>query len=590
MLNKKRTKLLTLGVILLSSVFFVFAETGDQENLEEENLPQIMIDTGTNTIYISWYVDSWTVDSWVVDTWTTEKAPVLINTEPRDLETEFAEALAWMYANWLTKYDNKEDYRMYDLVSREEASKIIWQAYLALGYPDIEKNDNCDFWDSNKFESSLAPHIANVCKRWLFKWSNWDYLPLNNLTKAEAMAVLLRMFEWKMSYELQVPWREQYYTKWKLIGLTNIEDINKFDKGLERYEIALMVYRLRGIVTNPQLKTMALNLLWQVVPPNNAGIMDGSTVIENLDTLVGGIDPYKDPELLEAIYWMYDNGLTIYKNPNDYKPFDTLNKVAAAKIFDKFSSMLGLSTNETFLPNQCEFTDIGALNSGDQQYIINVCKKWIMKGDNKIFSPDTKLNKSHFVVSLVRMFQWKYLDENVSPWRQNYFNEARELGIVVPSDAISFDTPISRYEVALFLYRFNIKYKMLDNLNNDRISNEIISTVEGSIQTGTNGKLKSNVYLDSNLLKRGSFDLWYIETFGTRYKIVKSSESTYFSDNFVWYGNVFDLASDDELGTINFVVSNGWHVIEATIRFNEWDNYKILPIKWTSAYYLLQVL
>ncbi|HOQ78868.1 MAG TPA: hypothetical protein PLW94_01415 [Candidatus Absconditabacterales bacterium] len=573
----------------MGSVLFVFAETGKQENIEEEKLAQIMIDTGTNTIYISGYVSTGTT-SGVIDTGKIEEPPVLINNEPKDLETEFSEALAWMYANGLTKYDNKEDYRMFDLVSREEAGKIIGQAYVALGYPDIEKNSSCDFGDASKFNPSLAPHIANVCKRGLFKGSNGNYMPLNNLTKAEAMAVLLRMFEGKMSYELQIPWREQYYTKGKLIGLTNIEDINKFDKGLERYEIALMVHRLRSIVTNPQLKTMALNLLGQVLTPNTVGIMDGGTVIANLDTLVGGIDPYKDPELLEAIYRMYDNALTIHKNPNDYRPFDTLNKVAAAKIFDKFSTMLSLSGSEAFLPNQCEFTDIGDLSNEDQQYIVNVCKKGIMKGNNKKFVPDSKLNKSHFVVSLVRMFQGKYLDENVSPWWQNYFNEAKELGIVVPSDAITFDTPISRYEVALFLYKFNIKYKMLSNLNNDRIANEIISTVEGSISTGINGKLKSNVYLDSNLLKRGSFDLGYIETLGTRYKIVKSSESTYFADNFVWYGNVFDLASDEELGTINFVVSNGGYVIEATIRFDGGDTYKILPIQGTSAYYLLQVL
>ena len=118
-----------MGIILLWSVLFVFAETGKQENIEEEKLAQIMIDTGTNTIYISWYVSTWTT-SWVIDTWKIEEPPVLINNEPKDLETEFSEALAWMYANWLTKYDNKEDYRMFDLVSREEASKIIWQAYL----------------------------------------------------------------------------------------------------------------------------------------------------------------------------------------------------------------------------------------------------------------------------------------------------------------------------------------------------------------------------------------------------------------------------------------------------------------------------
>ncbi len=596
MLNKNWRNLLLFVMLFLWSIFFVSAEsTGQVSNTwEQQNvLPQIMIDTWTNTIYISGYVNTWatntgTTNTGVNNTGNQQNEIIFINT-PIDVETEFADALAWMYANWLTKYNNKEDYKMYDLVTREETSKIIWQAYIVLWYQDVTKNSNCNFWDSQKFDPTLVPHIANVCKRWLFKWSNWNYLPHNNLTKAEAMAVLLRMFEWKMSYELQTPWREQYYTKGKLIWMTNVEDINKFDTQLTRYEIWLMVYRLKNLVTNPQLKTMALNLLGQVKTPNSTWTMNSETVIENLNTLVWWIDPHKDPELLEAIYWMFDNGLTVHNNPNEYKPFDTLNKAAAAKIFDKFSTMLGLSTNEVFLPSQCEFTDIWKLSSTDQQHVINVCKKWIMKWNNKLFSPDTNLNKSHFVVSLIRMFQWKHLDENANPWWQNYFNEAKELWIVSPSDAITFDTPISRYEVALFLYRFNVKYKMLNNLNSNRISNEIISTVVWSISTWINWKLKANVYLDSTLLKRWSFNLWYIETFGTRYKIVKASESSYFSDNFVRYGNVFDLSTDEDLWTINFVVSN-WYVVESTIRFNGWNTYKISPVEWTSAYYLMQTL
>jgi hypothetical protein len=70
------------------------------------------------------------------------------------------------------------------------------------------------------------------------------------------------------------------------------------------------------------------------------------------------------------------------------------------------------------------------------------------------------------------------LDENTTPRWNNYFEEAQELGLVSPGDALTFDTPISRYEVALFLYKFNIKYKMLNNLNNNRLMNEVISTVE----------------------------------------------------------------------------------------------------------------
>ena len=593
MLNKNLNKLFLLIIVSFLSILSVFADntgstiinTGEQLTA----LPQIIINTWTNKIYISGYVNTWTTNTWIDNTLDEETDVVLINTGPIDLETEFSEALTWMYENWLTKYNNKDDYKMYDLVTRGEASKIIWQAYSILWYEDVTKSSNCDFSDLNSFDSTLIPYISNVCKWWLFKWYDGKYMPQDNLTKAQAMAVLLRMFEWKMSYELLIPWRGQYHIKGKLIWLTNVEDTSKFDTKLTRYEIGLMVYRLKNIATNTKTKNMALNLLGQVVNTNSTWTMNSETVIENLNTLVWWIDPYKDPELLEAIYRMFDNGLTMHNNPNEYKPFDTLNKAAAAKIFDKFSTMLWLSTNETLSSSQCQFTDLGDLSSVDKQYVVNVCKKWIMKWNNNLFSPNTNMNKSHFVASLIRMFEWKYLDESTNPWWQNYFNKAQELGIVSPSNIMTFETPITRYEVALFLYRFNVKYKMLNNLNNNRISNEIISTVVWSISTWTNWKIRANVYLDSTLLKKWSFNLWYIETFGTRYKIVKVSESSYFSDNFVRYGNIFDLASDEDLWTINFVVSNGY-IVESTVRFNGWDKYSISPIEWTSAYYLMQTL
>ena len=595
MLNKNLKTFLLFGILFLGSIFFVFAEnTGQTTTWWNNNLPQILIDTWTKIIYISWYVNTWatntgTINTWSNTTWDQQSEITSISTGPIDLETEFAEALAWMYANWLTKYNNKDDYKMYDLITREEASKIIWQAYSVLWYEDVIKNSNCSFTDSDSFDSTLVSHISNVCKRWLFKWSDSKYLPHDNLTKAQAMAVLLRMFEGKMSYELLIPWRWQYHIKGKLIWLTNVEDTSKFDTKLTRYEIGLMVYRLKNIITNPQTKTAALNLLGQVVTSGSTGTMDSETVIENLDTLVWWIDPYKDPELLEAIYWMFDNGLTIHNNPSDYKPFDTLSKAAAAKIFDKFSTMLGLSTNEINSSSQCQFTDLWNLSAADKQYITNVCKKWIMKWNNNLFSPNTNMNKSHFVASLIRMFEWKYLDENTNPWWQNYFNKAQDLGIVSPSDVMSFDSPITRYEVALFLYRFNVKYKMLTNLNSNRVSNEIMSTVEWTTFTWTNGKPKANVYLDSTLLKKWSFNIGYIEIFGNRHKIIKLSEASYFSDNFVRYGNIFDLATDEELWTINFVVSN-WYIVEATIRFSGWAIYKVSPLTGTKAYYLIETL
>ncbi len=564
-----------------------------------DELPQILIDTGTNTIYVTGYdLQLWTgnseLETWSLTTWNTwsldtgnNQTSLQENLDSQNEmtpEEEFSAALNWMYSNGLTMYDNEEDYRPEDILTREEASKIIWQAYSTLWYDDVTKNSNCTFSDSEMFNSNLAPHIVNVCKRGLFKWSDGKFMPQDTLTKAQSMAVLMRMFEGKMSYELQTPWWKQYYEKGKTIWLTNVEDINKFDHELTRYEIALMIYRLKNLATNEQLKTMALNAIWNIVVLNTTWSMNPETVVDNLDTLVGWIDPNSDPELIEAIYWMFENWLTIYSDPNNYKPFEVLNRAGAAKIFDKFSDMLWIWTTQAYLPNDCTFDDISHLDDATKTHVVNVCKKWLIRWWNESFNPDDNMSKSQFIVALIRMFEGKHLDENISPWWQNYFNEAKSLGLVSPSDAVTFDNPISRYEVALFLYKFDIKYKMLNILNNNRISNEIISTVDGSTDTWSNWKLQANVYVDANLLNDNKFNIWYIEIFGTRYQIVKTSEETYFADNFVRYGDVFDMVTDEKLGSVNFIVSNGY-VIESVIRFVEWKNYKIKWVEWTSAYY-----
>ena len=586
---------------------YIFADSGDNqsqwtwESLTTETWdsvqePQILIDPDTKTIYVSGYVDTWTTDTWATSTWDTTTwavdtqdtdtwTIVPLTWENISFEDEFAAALAWMYANWLTMYNNSGDYRMYDVLTREEAAKIIWQAYSVFGLDTgVVKNNSCTFKDANLFNPTLSAHIANVCQWWLFQWSDWNYMPRNNLTKAQAMAVLIRMIEWKMSYELQTPWREQYYNKWKLIWLTNVENINEFDHDLTRYEIALMVYRMRTIMESAQMKQLALNAM-AGIDQNKTWVIDSQTVIDNLWTLVWGIDPSTDPELAEAIYWMYDNWLTIYNTVSDFKPFDIFTREWWAKIFDKFSDMLGLGSSNDYLPNECNFTDINVLTEESQQHIVNVCKKWLIKWLNWKFNPYENMNKSTFIVALIRMFEWKTLDETTTPRWKNYFEKAEELWLVTAADTTTFDTPISRYEVALFLYKFNVRYKMLNNLNNNRISDQVISTVSGSVLE--NWKV-ANIYINTSLLKQWALDLGYIELMWNRYKIVKSKETSYYSNWFVRYGDMFDIATDEKIGTINFMVMNNY-VIEWKLRFTD-KAYEISGVEWTSAYYKITQL
>ena len=61
-----------------------------------------------------------------------------------------------MYANGLTKYSNETDYRPEDGLTREEAAKIIGQAFVKLGYSQDTKNNSCNFSDASEMDPTLA--------------------------------------------------------------------------------------------------------------------------------------------------------------------------------------------------------------------------------------------------------------------------------------------------------------------------------------------------------------------------------------------------------------------------------------------------
>lgn len=95
----------------------------------------------------------------------------------------------------------------------------------------------------------------------------------------------------------------------------------------------------------------------------------------------------------------------------------------------------------------------------------------------------------------------------------------------------------------------------------------------------------SNVYVDMNLLNNGNLDVGYIEILGQRYKVVKSRTEKYFTDNFVRYGDLFTLDTEEKIGTTSFIISN-LSLIEGTIRIGE-ITFLITPLSNTNAYYML---
>lgn len=94
---------------------------------------------------------------------------------------------------------------------------------------------------------------------------------------------------------------------------------------------------------------------------------------------------------------------------------------------------------------------------------------------------------------------------------------------------------------------------------------------------------ESRVYVDISLLNNGNFDIGYIEMFEQRYKVVKLSTEKYFTNNFVRYGDIFTLDTDEKIGTSSFIISS-LSLIEGTVRLGT-KTFLVSPINNTNAYY-----
>ena len=569
-----------------------------------------------------------TVDSWnVISTWTR----VLGENIDAELSTwnEFDKALYWMYKNWLTKYDNSEDFRPYDNLTREESAKMIWQLYSILWFSKEDKWFNCSFVDTNIFDPTLAEHIYNVCRRWIFRWNDktQQYMPRENLTKGQLLAVLLRIFEWKMSNESGQPWRIEYYIKATTILLTNEINLSKFDKPVSRREASLLIYRFKNMVIDESQYKIYLarlnNLEWDndnylkqieelkskyeasKESNNSDQSSDNSNPDSNwiiswtwdqsltwntswnnvsLDIIAGNEALTDSPEFIESINWMYDNGITSYNTTESFMPYQTITRAQIAKMLDKFAIATNLATVRNLW--NCEFSDVNP-QSEFKDSITRVCQYWIMAGSNDKFFPDQIVTKAEFVSMLIRLFDWSKLDESLNPWWTSYYKRAIEIWLISAQDTVTFASNIARYEVATYLYRLKVRLTMYNNLNSSQLSDEIFKTLEETQWTNDEWKITAKVYVDILALNNSAFTDGYIELLWERYRVKRSELDSYnvWTNSFVWYWTLYSLETDEAIWSISFILTNG-ALVEGSLRINK-TSYYLEKNSDTTTYYNL---
>lgn len=537
------------------------------------------------------------------------KAPETSNPLTMELTqgSELEKAIYRMYQNGLTKYEKLSDYRPEDPLLREEAAKIIGQAYDILWFSKESKNTDCNFSDRETFNPTLALYITKTCSYGVFKGSHGRFLAQDPLTKAEALTVLIRILEGKSSKEDFSPWRTVYFIKAKGVSLTKETEVNAQSRLLTREEIALLIYRFKTIILSQQLNQAAKSQLSIIdrnpqsfIPQNQSGDLQASSPkdasLDNsflgvLSWTTGGststLSILNSPEVIEAIQRMRDYGLTNAKEIAGYAPFDPLTREQAAKMFAQFAKALQFSAISGSA--SCSFTDLAKADATLKASIQEACALGLMQGNKWAFEPKIGMTKAQFITMLIRLAEGKRLDEAVNPWRANYFLKARELWILNAEDAASFDGQLTRYEAALLFYRFQLKQKISSGLNTEKHKNELISTIkntDGSFATGDIQEAYA-VALDANLLKNQFFQEGFVEFLGTRYALKKTTMTVFDlgEESFVWYGDLIDIAKETKVWTINFVLSNG-SVIQATMRLSEKnETWLIKESKATTAWF-----
>jgi hypothetical protein len=117
-----------------------------------------------------------------------------------------------MFGYGMTKYKTTKEFKGEDFVTREQASKFYTQFAVNVLYKVIDMTKYCEFNDLKDADPSLRNSILTSCLLHLFNGKQNKFSPLQKLSKAEAITVLVRAID-KVQDENTTPWYKNYHTK-----------------------------------------------------------------------------------------------------------------------------------------------------------------------------------------------------------------------------------------------------------------------------------------------------------------------------------------------------------------------------------------
>jgi len=86
-----------------------------------------------------------------------------------DKDPELLEAIRRMNDNNLTNYTTIQDYKPFEILTREQAAKILYMFAEVFDFVPTAVNADCTFTDIGTADESLVSSIENACKASIMK-------------------------------------------------------------------------------------------------------------------------------------------------------------------------------------------------------------------------------------------------------------------------------------------------------------------------------------------------------------------------------------------------------------------------------------
>ena len=182
---------------------------------------------------------------------------------------ELKDAILWMYDNWLTRYQDINNFLPYNEITREQAAKffvefaakVLWKEKWNIETYDI-------FNDIEQTDPTLKDYVVYSNNMKMFNGNNWYFMPNNNLTIAQAIAVLIRIVDWNLDESWTSPyydvkwdnhslyaWYAKYMwhlTYYKLDKWDIAKDVDNLDsQNITRWDLSILIYEMSMYLSNP---------------------------------------------------------------------------------------------------------------------------------------------------------------------------------------------------------------------------------------------------------------------------------------------------------------------------------------------------